>query len=311
MNFTPTKFLTETGRMLWGDLYNPTKTDFDGNPLKPLDSGQPHPGFIEFGLAIPKKPGETHFAHSELGKIIWAQGHKDHPNAAAHDSFSWKVTDGDSTKPGKPYKGKPGRAPCEKEGYPGHWVFSFRCMAAPYPPRLVNSDGSKNLLEPGLIQPGDCIQVAGSVVGNDGATPGVYLNPDAIAFQGYHVKGRVSTGGIDPTSVGFGKSPKPTFVTDMAPAGLTPVGAGGPPTSTGPANSAVPPPASAPSPSSPPPPPTAVTPAPSFIAPPPANTGVAPPPAGPRMTATAKGTYAQYIAAGWNDAQLRAAGFME
>lgn len=325
-NFTPTPFLTEIGRMLWGSLYEPTTTDFDGNPLKELEPGKPHPGFIEFGLGIPKKAGETHFAMSELGKIIWAQGYKDHPNAAGHESFSWKAIDGDSTKPGKPYKGKPGRAPCEKEGHPGHWVFSFRCMAAPYPPKIVDSEGrnAPQLLTKDAIMPGDCIQVAGSVVGNTGATPGVYLNPLAVSFQGGHLKGRISTGGIDPTKVGFGKGPRPAFVTDMpvgaqsAPPPPSTAGVGQPPPPPGNAAAPPPPPGGA---APPPPPSTAVQPSPPFLgtgAPPPPPGGAAapppppPPPSGPKMTAKASGQpYSAFIASGWTDATLKANGYIE
>ncbi len=46
-------------------------------------------------------------------------------------------------------------------------------------------------------------------------------------------------------------------------------------------------------------------------APPPDTAGAAPPPDdGPQMTAAAQYTYAQYIASGWTDAQLRTKGLM-
>lgn len=313
-NFTPTKFRTDTGRLMWGSLYDPTTTDFDGNPLEPLAPGKPHPGFIRFGLGIPKRPGETHFSQSELGKVVWAQGHRDHAATATRDDFSWKAQDGDSTRPGKPFRGKPGVPPCEKEGYPGHWVFTFNCLAAPYPPKIVDSVGNPapQLLTKDAIMPGDCIQVAGSVVGNTGASPGVYLNPDAVSFQGAHVKGRLSTGGIDTTKVGFGQGPRPAFVTDMPTNSPPP-----PPAATATGSPPPPPPSGGSAP--PPPPSTAVQPSQTFLAPPPPAASAPPPPpppppaavAGPVMTAKAAGaTFQQFLASGWTEANLRSNGYI-
>src|ERR1700761_472370 len=143
--------------------------DFDGNPLKPLKDGSPNPGLFNFGVAIPKRPGETHFSQSIWGAIIWAQGHRDYPQVAQAPTFSWKVTDGDSTIPGKPYKGKPGRAPKDKPGYPGHWVFSFsgsfdmQVFVKPSP--TVFQKLSDAEIE-NVVHVGDNIILAGSTIGN-------------------------------------------------------------------------------------------------------------------------------------------------
>lgn len=311
-----TEFRTPIGRMLWGSHYEPRVEDFDGNALtykSGVNKGKVNEdGYYEFGFGVPKGP-ETHWASTPFGAIVWAQGHRDHPQAAVDPSFSWKVTDGDSAKPGKPYKGKPGRAPKDKDGFPGHWVYSFRSS---FPPKIVNHNGSAYLLDADVVMPGDCIQVFGSVVGNDGASPGVYLNPGVVSFQGRHRDGRLASAGPDPAKLGFGEDPKPTWVTDV-PVG-TPAAAGVPP----PGGSSPPPNAGAP----PPPPPqqvpqTPVQPAASF-APPPPNAGAPPPPPpaanvpppppmGPVMTAKAGGnTYAMFIASGWKDADLRTNGYM-
>lgn len=314
-NFQATKFRTPVGRMVWGSLYDPRTEDFDGNPLVTKsgpDKGKPTVSY-EFGLAIPKLPNETHWAFSPLGAIIWAQGHRDHPESAKREDFSWKVVDGDSKKPGKPFRGKPGRAPCDKEGFPGHWVFTFR---GSNPPKVCNANGSAYLLEKDTVMPGDCIQVAGSVVGNEGASPGVYLNFDAVSFQGPHVDGRLSIGGIDIGAAGFGTDPKPTFVANMPTGQMAP-----PPPAAGnalPAFGSVPPPLN-----NPPPPPiqsapqmvpqVPVTPSPGFIQPPPppAAVGLPPPATGPVMTAKANGlSYAAFIANGWKDDALKANGYI-
>lgn len=313
-NFQPTEFRTSIGRMLWGNLYEPKMEDFEGNPLKPNKDGTPNTGNYEFGLAIPKNPGETHWANSPLGAVIWAQGHKDHSASAPRPDFSWKVVDGDSAIAGKPYKGKPGRAPKDKEGYPGNWVFSFR---GSYAPKIVNANGSAYLLDKDVVMPGDCIQVFGSVVGNTGATPGVYLNYAVVSYQGRHRDGRLSTAGPDPTTLGFGQDPKPAWMTDV-PQGNTP-----PP----PAGAGATPPPPAFNGATPPPPPAQqgqqvpqvpVTPAAGFVPtgtppPPPAQQAAVPPPppAGPVMTPKAGGnSYATFIAGGWTDATLRSNGYM-
>jgi hypothetical protein len=123
--------------------------------------------------------------------------------------------------------------------------------------------------------------VFGSVAGNKlvpNGTPGVYLNPVAVALVG---EGDPIASDVDTTNVGFGAAPMPV--------GARPVAAVAPQFAPAPAA------------------PVVVVPSPAFLqpAPPPA------PPAGPVMTAKAGGaTYAQMIAANWTDALLREHGMM-
>src|SRR5262249_26309548 len=137
------------------------------------------------------------------GQVIIQVGAAAHPHSYQRGDFSWKVVDGDSKVPGKPKNGKPGRAPCEKEGYPGHWVFNFRTTI---PIKFVNADGSAYLLDKDAVRPGDYVQIFGSCAGNTGATPGVYLNPQFISLQW---KGEPIMSGPDPKSLGFGGQAKP------------------------------------------------------------------------------------------------------
>jgi len=316
-----TQFRTRTGRIIWtgadggtNSLYDPCTKDFDENPLKPNDDGSPRVSY-RLGLAIPKQPGETHWAQTPEGAIIWAQGHTDHPQAASGSDFSWKVQDGDSTV--KTAKAKV--RPCDKEGYPGHWVFTLN---SGFPFKFCNADGSAYLLDKGAVKCGDYVQALISVVGNTGKSPGIYLNHMAISLQGL---GDPITGGPDIKSAGFGQGPQPAGMTPVGnrPAGTPPPVPGLPPAAPG----AAPPPPNAPvSGSAPPPPPSApvpqqvpqvpVTPAAAFVGAPPAP-GVAPPPPlpaapiGPVMTPKAAGqSYAAFIAAGWTDATLRANGYI-
>jgi hypothetical protein len=273
-------------------------------------------------VAFPKN-GTTHFSQMEPGLTIWQTGHRDHPQMAQRPDFSWKLVDGDSTLPGKPYKGKPTRPPCEKEGYPGHWVFSFRSS---YPPKIVNADGSAYLLDKDAVVPGDWVQVAGSVVGNTGANAGVYLNHNFIALQ---YKGVPIVTGADPKTLGFGKGGVPQGY--VAPTGqmAAPPVAGAPlpggqpaaPVAAAPVPGAPIAPATAPvtapivpaviSPSSAAP--VAVMPHPGILLPPgaPVVPLPLPPPAGPVLSpalAAAGYTWASLAAAGWTEATARAAG---
>jgi hypothetical protein len=333
-NFTPSKFVTRTGRVVWaggddGTLYTPSTKDYEGNPRTVKngpDAGKPAHRH-EFGLAIAKQPGETHWGQTPEGAIIWAQGHKDHPGSASRPDFAWKVTDGDSQIPGKAKNGKPGRKPCDKEGFAGHWVFTF---SSAFPIKFVNSDGSAYLLEPNAVKVGDYVQVAANVVGNTGATPGVYLNHDCVALQGY---GAPITNGPDPSTLGFGKGPAPAGMSTVPVGAMTapPVPAAAAPAAPAPLPAAALP--SAPLPSPTPPAPAAAAPAPLptptptpppapvAVAPNPAILGTAPPapapappapptPTAPQMTAKAQYTYDQYKASGWTDDMLRAHALM-
>ena len=72
---------TPVGRMVWGDLYTPETKDFDGNPkvFKTGDkAGRLRPTY-DFGQAIAKEPGHTHWSQTEWGAKIWAHGHAQHP----------------------------------------------------------------------------------------------------------------------------------------------------------------------------------------------------------------------------------------
>lgn len=296
--------LTPVGRIVWGSMYEAKTTDYDGNPLtikNGPDAGKPTQRF-EFGLAI-AKGAEQRWGSTPWGATIWAMG-QSYPNSAAQrPDFAWKVTDGDSTVPGKPYKGRPGVRPCDKEGYPGHWVLSF---SSSFMPRLYNADGSKALTEPGAIKPGYYVQVSGSVDTNTGASPGIYLNHDMVALAGY---GDPIVSGPDPTAVGFGKGVSLPLGASATPkAGLqVPVSQ----------------PGAAPTPVAVVPPPATVQPHPGFLYPPagaaapsaPAPAPLPPmppsPPSGPQMTAKAGITsYAAFISLGWTEPLLRQEGYI-
>lgn len=298
---------TPVGRIVQGELWkaqpvldqrtNQPKLGTDGKPLVQHF----------FALAIPKQAGHTHWAQTDWGQKIWAEGNRAHPQFAPHPTFSWKIEDGDSVIPNK--KGKKN---CDREGFPGHWIIKLR---SGFPPKTYNANGSE-MLPPESFKPGNYAQVNISVAGNTGDSPGVYINPLMAALAGY---GTEIVTGPDVADAGFGQGTVlPAGASSVPVGGFTPAAPGAPayPTPSAPAAPAYPPPAGA---MPPPYPPTGAMPAsPSSVAAPnPAFLGVPPvpvaaPPAPVRtMTAKAGGaTYEQLVAAGWNDALLVQHGMM-
>lgn len=270
--------LFPAGRMVGGNLDKLfPRTDSAGQPK--LDrAGQPEMQ-CSFGYAIPKA-GETDWRQTAWGKVIYETGAAAHPNLVQSPAFSWKITDGDSQLPNKK-----GKRPCDQTGYSGHWVIWF---SQGWLPKRVNADGTVELAD-GAIQPGYYIQVFGSVAGNKlvpNGTPGVYLNPTAVALVG---EGERIATDVDTTKVGFGGA--------ALPPGAKPVTAAAPQFAT-----------PAPTPAAPAPtPPVAVVPNPAILQVPPT------PPAtpAPQMTVKAAGaTYEQFVAQGWTDDMLRQQGYM-
>lgn len=304
-------FTSPVGRVVSGSTHRRReKRDKAGNPIR--DEKGEIVTEISFGVAFPKigpygQNGQmvqtNHFSQvgEKFGAVLYAVGQAAHPMASQRPDFSWKMTDGDSTIPNKK-----GNIPNQQEGYAGHWVFWFTTLLGA--PVAYDARGDKKI-DPEQIKPGHYIQVAGNTKGNTGDSPGIYLNPTMVAHSGYGVE--IVGSGPDVASAGFGQSPLP------AGASTVPVGgfAAPAPAAAQPAPvpaAAVPAPVAAPVAA-----PTPVIAQPSFLAPqapvaPPAAP-VAPPaaPAGPQMTAKAGTfTYAQYIAQGWNDQQLRDNGMM-
>ena len=249
------------------------RTESNGSPKIGKD-GAPEMQ-CNIGIAIPKG-AEKHWSETVWGAEIYKAGASAHPALVASPAFSWKITDGDS-----PLPNKKGKRPVDQAGYAGNWVV---WLSQGWLPKRCNADGSAALPE-GSIKAGYYVQVFGSVAGNKlvpNGTPGVYLNPIAVALIG---EGDVLESDVDTTSVGFGAA--------ALPAGARPIQAFAP---------------------------QFAAPAPQFTAaalPPP--TPVAPPPVpnpaflkpAPAMLPSAGGvSYEAFIAQGWTDDAMRAAGYM-
>jgi hypothetical protein len=316
------KFITwPVGRLLWGSVSKVRTTDRQGKPLL-TTQGQPR-SEVAFGVAFEKSPGQTHWAIEPAdwkqkfpdmpywGAELWAIGHACFPAQAQNPRFAWKVVDGDSAQPNEN-----GTIPRDQEGYPGHWVVTFKSSFAP---PTYNATGTAPV-PPESIKTGYYVQVSGSADGNNNTQkPGIYVNHGMVALAGY---GPEILGGPDPRSVGFGKGAMPAGMSATPVAGMTaPVpGAvpGAPPAPAAPYMPAVPAPAAPPAPvapAAPAAPMVPVAPSPGFIQPPAAPMAPPPPaapvaPAAPVWKGPPGSSYAAYRAANWTDDQLRAQGLI-
>lgn len=288
---------------------------------------------MQVGPQVVEFPGWT----QAWGKPIFAEAFGARPlptdQMPKDTRFAWKIVDGDSPEMSG---GTPPKPINQYEGFPGCWIVKF---TSEFPPNLC--DKNYQPLPPGTAKIGDYYQVSGTVVHNeDTGKPGVYINPGWAMLVGYGKE--IAGGGAgDPRQAGFvPNAPLPPGAS-ATPIGGLPVGAGGAPAGAPipvPGAAAVVPPfasqspatvaygvPSAPAPVAPTAPvyvqpnpgilpqvPGMAAPAPTLALPPaPPAAAPVPPAAGPQLTAKAGTfTYQQLIAAGWNDATLRANGYI-
>lgn len=285
------------GRIVQGDLYKAQDKDANGAPLTIKTPGpkfgQPTIRFF-FAVAVPKSPGATHWANEPWATAVWNLGHSSWPNGQAQaPTFAWKIEDGDSTVPNKR-----GRLNSKTEGMPGCWIIS---LSSNYAPKIFDSQLNP-LVTDGAVKRGYYVECAATVKSNENAqNPGIYINHSLVVFRDY---GPEITSGPDPRALFTpGALPVPQN-------GAPPVpGAGGAPPAPAPAAGGAPPPhAAAPA---VPPPATAVAPHAGYMVPPvPGQAAAPPPPAAPTWKGPAGTTQAQYAAAGWTEAQMRASGLL-
>ncbi len=268
-------------RVIGGSLYTSTPNVKNGQPVLGRDGHQT--STYGFGVAVPKNgaPWET----TPWGAVIQRVGHEAWPGLAASPTFAWKVKDGDT-----PYPNDNGTILKDLEGHPGNWIIWFNTQWKPVVCTTTGEiipDGHAN-----SVNPGCCVQVQFQVSGNKPNPEnkqhkaGVYLNPMCVAFTAHGV----------PIQAPAKVDPKAAEFTQVAPgqlppgASLTPVGQTFNPAA--PAQQQQQPQYQAPV-GAPPPGPYAPSAAPTRT-----------------MTALAQYPYDAYIAAGWNDDQLRTQGLM-
>jgi hypothetical protein len=149
-------------------------------------------------IAIPKTdPGfdalyQTIYneARQSFPSLFDAQGNCINPK------FAFKVTDGDSQVPNTR-----GTKPCDREGFPGHWILNF---SGGYAPKCYTAGGAELITDPNMIKRGYYIRIYGSVKGNGSQQqPGIFLNHSMVELVGY---GEEIVSGPDGSAI-FGGQP--------------------------------------------------------------------------------------------------------
>lgn len=316
--------VTPVGRIVAGDLWEPRTTDYQGNPLKTKTGANAGQDRVEYyiGLAIPKNDPEW----PAIYQAIYKEGMRGFPNLFDQQGnfqgqkFAWKITDGDDTR-----LNLNNVRPCDKEGYPGHYVIS---CASSYAPKVYDRNNNPIAPETRAVKRGDYVRVQLSFGANEQPqNPGLYMSANMVQFS--HAGDEI-TSGPDAATV-FGAAPAAPAGANTTPQpGLAPMMTGGvgtpnapgatiPPlggstmgVNTAPQVNAPNPVATAPAPVTSTPNPVAapvpvnVTPAPDFLNGPAATT---PPPAPTPEQFVVNGqvyTRDQLLAAGWNNDQINA-----
>lgn len=328
-------FLTPVGRLVMGDAFKPQTTDMQGNPLtikSGPNAGKPTQTYI-LHVAVAKNDPEVAAFYQKLmgaARAAWPQ-YFDAAGNCTHPGFSSKFVDGDGPDGN-------GQSQAHKEGYAGHYIIK---TSSTYPPRVFYKDHyapHEEVKDPNLLKRGYFVRVGGQIDSNGFPTkPGmkVYAGQVAIWAQGPEI-----TSGPDAAAV-FGQAGAGMALPGMqalptlalpaagqlampgAPAGpLAMPGLPGAMTTAQPAPTlpgAMPlsalPAATSAMPGMPALQPTLVTPNPSLMALPglPGMPAAAAVPLVPQLTpmgAATGQTYAQMIAAGYQEAQLRQAGYI-
>jgi hypothetical protein len=278
-----TDILFPVGRMVGGSMYRANVRKNKATKQPELKNGHEVVSY-GFGVAIAKT--QAAWQNEVWGAQIKAVGDAGHPGISMRPDYSWKIIDGDSVIPNTKNK-----RPCDQEGHPGNWVLWF---SQSWAPKLVNANGTLELTEPDAIMPGYYIQVFGSVKDNGPSeSPGVYLNPLAVALAGFGP--RIVSSDVDTTTVGFGGGALPPGASSV-PVGAMPVPGAAP-------NA----PAASYAPAAPMVPPLAPV-APPVVTPNPAILHV---PQRVMQPSAGGATYEALIAQGWTDALLLQHGHMK
>lgn len=315
-------YLSPVGRLVQGDCFEPQTKDQQGAPrvIKTgPNAGQPNPQFY-IGVAFRKDDPQWPAFWAILDRVAraaWPQFFPNPQGPCTNPKFAFKVLDGDGYD-------TQGRSNATKEGFAGHWVVRFTTAFPPKCYPVGRYAAHDQITDKTLLRRGYYVRVAGTVKSNENPTnPGLFLNFDLVELAGY---GPEIVSGPDASQV-FGGAPAVALPPG---ASATPLAAPPAPAAAGPGPAAPPPaapgyvPPAAPPPSPPigyPAPSAGPAPAPSAPYTPPAGPPAAPPAAPPApppakmltpagAASYAGATYEGYIAAGWTDEQLRAAGYL-
>jgi hypothetical protein len=212
--------LTPVGRLVAGDVFKANTTDAQGRPLtikSGANAGQPRTEYY-FALAIPKT--DPNYNTEVLAKLQTAAKAGfptlfDANGQCIRPDFAWKIVDGDSNVPNQN-----NTVPSTKEGYPGHWVLSFKSGFAP---KVYTKGGEAVITDPEQVKRGYYVRVYGNIEANgDMQKPGVFLNPSMVELVGYSDEinsgpdGAVVFGGAPAANLPAGASATPLAGTPIA-----------------------------------------------------------------------------------------------
>lgn len=271
MSTKATEILTPVGRLVQGDCFEPQTTDAEGNPLvikNGPNAGKPRVDYF-MAIAIPK----TDAGYNELWAKIHNEARQAFPSLfdaagnCINPKFAFKITDGDSQLPNSK-----GTKPCDREGFPGHWILNF---SGGFAPKCYTSGGAELINDPNMIKRGYYVRIYGTVKGNGSQQqPGVFLNHSMVELVGY---GEEIITGPDGSAV-FGGAPAGALPAGASATPLAPATPMAQPAAAPAPQAAAPAPMAAPAPQAAAPAPTNVQPAPDFLNP---QQAAAPAPAAP------------------------------
>lgn len=168
-----TEIITPVGRLVTGHpLVSHPVIDDDTKKQKVNKDGSLAINFY-IGIAI-QKGAETDWKQTEWGQKIYAEGVASWPNGEYNSpQFAWKIDDGDSMIPNKV-----GKRPCDREGWPGHWVLH---ISNGFPFGVYNRGQylpHQQISRKEAVKAGDYVRVVFDAKTNfPSKTPGLYLNP--------------------------------------------------------------------------------------------------------------------------------------
>lgn len=205
MNSESVTVVTPTARIVAGDVFKANDKDSFGNPQTVKtgpNAGQPTSN-IYIGLAIPKTDPEWPQIHDTIIAIARAGFPHlfDANGQCLKPDFAFKITDGDSAVPNSK-----GNKPCDREGYPGHWILNCSTSlidAVKVYQHDPSSDTYRQIMDG--VKKGDYVKVEIDIRANDNQqNPGVYLNPKSVLFVGH---GEAIISGPDPSAIFGGGAP--------------------------------------------------------------------------------------------------------
>ena len=295
-------FLTPVGRLVQGNPMEAQTKNMAGQPLV-TKSGQPTQRFF-CAVAFPKTDPQFPALYAKMVEAARASfpQHFNAQGQCTHPRFSMKLMDGDGID-------ENGKSNANKDGFKGCYVVKFQSSFAPRCFYAGKYQPHEAIQDPKAIPRGYYVRISGTMEGNDDPNkPGIYVNLGMLELVG-GTPADIIQSGPDASAIFGGAAPQ-------LPAGVAPAGMGAPAL---PALGAMP--GAVPLPGAP----VAAAPSipfvpgatPAYAGPAttsPSSVPVVPNPGilvGPQMTAKAGTfTYQQFIASGWDDAKLRAEGYM-